>query len=271
MLVRALAEHQPQARGRGPLAPRRGRPSGRRARARGPRGARRLVGRAVPDRRLDVLTGQVGQAGDGWVASDGGVGPVVVVLVEPSGKGLAAGGFAGEQPSESPPGGHGAVEAFDLAIGLWAVGPGPFRCDRRARCRLPATGWCGRAQPLSDSTRCAGDAAGGEPGHRPAQHPDRGGARSRRRGSRRRPPGVVVEHGVDVGGGPSRLAVAVAGPAGVAARLRLPWAAGRRTASRRRRGYCRASSHPRGAGRRAQRVRSGAPAHRWPGRRGRAG
>ena len=31
--------------------------------------------------RLDVLTGQVGQAADGWVATDAGVGPVVVVGV----------------------------------------------------------------------------------------------------------------------------------------------------------------------------------------------
>ncbi|GAA5161135.1 hypothetical protein GCM10023321_44880 [Pseudonocardia eucalypti] len=38
-----------------------------------------------PVRGLGVLTGQVGQSGDGWVASCGGVGSVMVVLVDPAG------------------------------------------------------------------------------------------------------------------------------------------------------------------------------------------
>ena len=45
----------------------------------------RLTGRA-----LGVLPREVGQAGDGWLVPDGGVGPVVIVLVEPCWQGVAA-------------------------------------------------------------------------------------------------------------------------------------------------------------------------------------
>jgi hypothetical protein len=52
------------------------------------RRCRPTAGAATPAPQPDglaVLTGQVGQAGDGWVASDGGVWPVMVVPVQPAG------------------------------------------------------------------------------------------------------------------------------------------------------------------------------------------
>ena len=48
-----------------------------------------VVGSSTPD--LAVPTGQVGQAGDGRAAFGLGVGPVMVVLVQPAGQGLSAG------------------------------------------------------------------------------------------------------------------------------------------------------------------------------------
>jgi hypothetical protein len=45
---------------------------------------------------LDVLTGQVGQSGDGWFPADRGVDSVMVVLVDPAWHCVAALGFAGE-------------------------------------------------------------------------------------------------------------------------------------------------------------------------------
>ncbi len=42
-------------------------------------------------RWLAVLPGEVGQAGDGWAVADRGVGPVMVVLVQPGRQGLSAG------------------------------------------------------------------------------------------------------------------------------------------------------------------------------------
>src|SRR3712207_9402965 len=52
-------------------------------------------------------------------------------ILEPTRKGRAAVGFAGEQLGEGPFAGHGAVEAFDLAVGLRPVGPGPDRKSTR--------------------------------------------------------------------------------------------------------------------------------------------
>ncbi|GAB2624370.1 hypothetical protein GCM10009696_32620 [Kocuria himachalensis] len=37
-----------------------------------------------PDPRLVVLPREVGQSGDGWVVADCGVGPVVVVVMQPT-------------------------------------------------------------------------------------------------------------------------------------------------------------------------------------------
>lgn len=78
---------------------------------------------------LVVMSREVGQPGDRWPTSEGGVGSVVIVEVEPCGQGCVAlfGGFI--QPGVSPALGHGAVEAFDLSVGLWPVGAGAFVGD----------------------------------------------------------------------------------------------------------------------------------------------
>jgi hypothetical protein len=57
------------------------------------------------------------------------VGSVVIVVVQPGLEGLAAGGFAVVEAGVGPAVGQGAVEAFDLAVGLWPVGPGAFVDD----------------------------------------------------------------------------------------------------------------------------------------------
>lgn len=52
---------------------------------------------------------------------------MVVVLVQPSRQGVSALGLGSVVAGVSPADGHGAVEAFDLAAGLRAVGTGSFR------------------------------------------------------------------------------------------------------------------------------------------------
>jgi len=42
-----------------------------------------LAGLVIVDYALAVVPGEVGQAGDGGLVPDGGVGPVVVVVVQP--------------------------------------------------------------------------------------------------------------------------------------------------------------------------------------------
>jgi hypothetical protein len=78
---------------------------------------------------LDVLTGEVGQAVDRGCLADRGVGPVVVVLVDPSWQCFPAGVLRWVEALEGPAVGQGAVEPFDLAVGLGPVGPGPFVGD----------------------------------------------------------------------------------------------------------------------------------------------
>jgi hypothetical protein len=54
---------------------------------------------------------------------------VVVVLVDPCWQGGSAGGFGVVELLERPAVGEGAVEAFDLAVGLGPVGPDPLVGD----------------------------------------------------------------------------------------------------------------------------------------------
>ena len=49
---------------------------------------------------------------------------MVVVLVEPCWQSLAAFAFGGVAAGVAPAVGQGAVEAFDLAVGLWPVRAG---------------------------------------------------------------------------------------------------------------------------------------------------
>ena len=78
---------------------------------------------------LGVLTGDVGQSGDGRLVVAGRVRPVVVVLVEPVSECVATLLLTGVAASVSPSVGHCAMEAFDLAVGLRPVGAGPLRGD----------------------------------------------------------------------------------------------------------------------------------------------
>jgi len=55
--------------------------------------------------------------------------PVVVVLVEPSCQRGSAGVFGAVELLVGPAVGEGAVESFDLAVGLRATGSCPLGCD----------------------------------------------------------------------------------------------------------------------------------------------
>jgi hypothetical protein len=136
-------------------------------------GRRRGRCRAGRRPRLVVLPGEVGQAGDGWFAAGCGVGSVVIVEVEPGGEGFAAGVFGAVEASQSPAVGQGAVEAFDLAVGLGPVGPGLLRLDAEFGAGVAPgagfVGWSVVAQHAFD-----GDAAGGEPSGGIAQDFDGG-------------------------------------------------------------------------------------------------
>ena len=76
-----------------------------------------------------VLFGEVSDAAGGGVATDSGVGSVVVVPVEPVGEGFLPLGLGGVGPGVGPFLEEGAVEAFDLAVGLRPPGPGPAWVD----------------------------------------------------------------------------------------------------------------------------------------------
>ena len=56
---------------------------------------------------------------------------MVVVLVEPAGEGVTALMLTVVAPRVRLTVGHGAVEALDLAVGLWPVRTGPLRGDRQ--------------------------------------------------------------------------------------------------------------------------------------------
>src|SRR3954453_503763 len=162
---------------------------------------------------LAVLLGQVGQAGDGRVVADRGVGPVMVVLVQPGRQGLSTGWLAEEHPGEGPAVGQGAVEALDLAVGLRPVGPGALGLDAQLGAGgAPGVGAVCRAVVAQHAFD--GDAAGGEPGRRPAQHADGGGGGLVVVDLGVGHPAVVIEHGVHERGAQQRPAVAAAGLVG---------------------------------------------------------
>src|SRR5688572_28437243 len=105
------------------------------------------------------------------------------------------------------------MEAFDLAVGLRPVGPGALGLDTQLGAGVaPGVGAVGRAvvgqHPLH------GDAAGGEPGHRPAQHADGGGSGLVVVDLGLGDPAVVVEHGVHERGADLGVVVRVARLAG---------------------------------------------------------
>src|SRR5690606_41377794 len=76
----------------------------------------------MTDRRLDVPAAEVVDAVGGWVAAERGVGPVVVIAVEPGREGGDAVGAGVVGGGVGPLDGQGAVEPFGLAAGPRAEG-----------------------------------------------------------------------------------------------------------------------------------------------------
>lgn len=88
---------------------------------------------------LGVMSSQVVEPGDGW-GSDRGVDPVVIVEVDPAGKGISAFGLTGVEPGVGPSVGQGAVETFDLPVGLRSIRSGPFGSDAQLGAGLAPRG-----------------------------------------------------------------------------------------------------------------------------------
>jgi hypothetical protein len=72
--------------------------------------------------QLAVMPRSVVDAADGWVAAECGVGAVIVVGVQPAVKRRAAVAVGLIRLGVGPFFEQGAVEPFDLAVGLWPVG-----------------------------------------------------------------------------------------------------------------------------------------------------
>src|SRR5699024_10604986 len=116
---------------------------------------------------------EVGQSGDWWLASEGGVGSVVIVEVQPPGQGCVALRGGRVELGIGPAVAHRAVEALELAVGLGPVGTSSLVLDTQvSTCISPSPGAVARAivgeNPLDH------DASVGEPRCSSAQDPDRG-------------------------------------------------------------------------------------------------
>lgn len=112
---------------------------------------------------------EVGQPGERWPTSSGGVGAVVIVEVEPAGQGNVA--LVGRlvEADVGPSVGQGAVKALDLSVGLRSVGTGPFGGEAKFGARVaPGVGPVRRA--VVGQVSLDRDAAAGEPGCRASQH-----------------------------------------------------------------------------------------------------
>ena len=72
---------------------------------------------------------EVGYTVDRRVAAEGGVAVVMIVEMQPAGKRGAAGRLAAVDADVGPLLEEGAVEAFDLAVGLRPVGAGAAMAD----------------------------------------------------------------------------------------------------------------------------------------------
>src|SRR5215216_7123417 len=75
-------------------------------------------------RDLGVVAGEVVDAADRWQAAEGGVGPVMVVPVNPGLQGPVAGRVGAVQPPIRPLLQQGPVEPLHLAVRLRPIGPG---------------------------------------------------------------------------------------------------------------------------------------------------
>ncbi len=121
-----------------------------------------------------MLSGQVGDAAGWWVAADAGVGSVVVVPVQPVGKRGLSFDVGGVGPLVGPFLKQGAVEAFDLAVGLEPPGPGPARADVQVAAGL-TPGVLGVGPGVVGEDPFDRDAACGEPDGGPGEEAGGGG------------------------------------------------------------------------------------------------
>src|SRR5699024_7613471 len=149
---------------------------------------------------------EVGQSGDWWLASDGGVGSVGIVEVQPPGQGCVAlrGGRVelgiGSAVAQS------AVEALELAVGLGPVGTSSLGPDAQvSTCISPRVGAVARA--IVGENPLHHDASLGEPRCSSAQDPDRGLGPLISTDLRIGDPGMIVDHRVNVGGADLRAVV----------------------------------------------------------------
>jgi len=104
---------------------------------------------------------------------DCSVGSVVIVFVKPGRECVPACWLGRVEPFERRSFTHGAVEAFDLPVGLRPVGVGLLRFDAQIVARVaPGVGFVGGTVIGEDTFD--GDAAGSEPRRGSTQHADRG-------------------------------------------------------------------------------------------------
>jgi hypothetical protein len=78
---------------------------------------------------LGVRLGEVGAAGDGWTISKCGVGPMVVIPVQPGAEGGPAGSFCGIEPPKAQPSTKVRLNRSTLRLVWGAVGAGAFGRD----------------------------------------------------------------------------------------------------------------------------------------------
>jgi len=117
----------------------------------------------IPPASLGVLTGEVVPDGGGWsVPVERAVGSVAIVVVQEAPVGVGALGFAGPGSDVGPFLEQGAVEAFDLAVGLGPVGAGLLGFGGGAFAG-PVPGAAAVAGPVVGQDAFAVDAPGGEP------------------------------------------------------------------------------------------------------------
>lgn len=145
-----------------------------------------------------MMSREVGQSGDRWLASDGGVGSVVIVEVQPLGEGFVALRGGGIELRVGPAITQSAVETLDLAVGLGSVGSGPLGLDAQVIARIsPISGAVARTVVGQDPFDH--HASIGEPCCGSAEDADRGLSLLVSTDLRIGHPGVVIDDGMDVG------------------------------------------------------------------------
>ena len=163
---------------------------------------------------------EVGYTADRRVAAEGGVAAVMIVEMQPAGKRADAGDLAAVDADVGSLLDEGAVEAFDLAVGLRPVGAGAAMADAGGQAGASEVG-AAVARTVVGEHGPDADAALGEPAARALPERDRGDRALVGQNLAVGDTGVVVDGGVDVG----VTDAAVAPMAVAAAAVRAPAAA----------------------------------------------